>query len=219
MKYKIIIFLIILTSCSSEMENLVIEGKISGLKNSKIYLSNVEEGKIIDSTNVIDGEFKLQTYLDSSEEMSIILGDKKSENKFYFISEPVHILFTSSKDKFVFNGKIQNSKLYSDYKNLNNQIIKFDEKDVEMLAKQIEISMNGNQNKYDSINEQRLKLNQKKILYIVNYAMNNTSNPLSAFISYKYRENINKKYLEKIYENLSDEVKDSFYGEKLSSMF
>ena len=219
MKYNIIIFLIILTSCSSEKEKLIIEGKISGVKNSKIYLSTVEEGKIIDSANIIDGEFKLQTYLDATEEMSIILGNKNSENKFYFISEPVHVLFTSSKDKFVFNGKIQNSKLYSDYKNLNNQINQFDEKDIEMLAKQIEISINGNQNKYDSINEQRLKLNQKKILYIVNYAMNNKSNPLSAFISYKYRENINKKYLEKIYENLSDEVKDSFYGEKLSSMF
>ncbi len=219
MKYNIIIFLIILTSCSSEKENLIIEGKISGVKNSKIYLSTVEEGKIIDSANIIDGEFKLQTYLDATEEMSIILGNKNSENKFYFISEPVHVLFTSSKDKFVFNGKIQNSKLYSDYKNLNNQINQFDEKDVEMLAKQIEISINGNQNKYDSINEQRLKLNKKKILYIVNYSMNNKSNPLSAFISYKYRENINKKYLEKIYENLSDEVKDSFYGEKLSSMF
>ena len=219
MKYNIIIFLIILTSCSSEKENLIIEGKISGVKNSKIYLSTVEEGKIIDSANIIDGEFKLQTYLDATEEMSIILGNKNSENKFYFISEPVNVLFTSSKDKFVFNGKIQNSKLYSDYKNLNNQINQFDEKDVEMLAKQIEISINGNQNKYDSINEQRLKLNKKKILYIVNYSMNNKSNPLSAFISYKYRENINKKYLEKIYENLSDEVKDSFYGEKLSSMF
>ena len=63
MKYKIIIFLIILTSCSSEMENLIIEGKISGVKNSKIYLSNVEEGKIIDSTNVIDGEFKLPLHI------------------------------------------------------------------------------------------------------------------------------------------------------------
>ena len=219
MKYNIIIFLIILTSCSSEKENLIIEGKISGVKNSKIYLSTVEEGKIIDSANIIDGEFKLQTYLDATEEMSIILGNKNSENKFYFISEPVHVLFTSSKDKFVFNGKIQNSKLYSDYKNLNNQINQFDEKDVEMLAKQIEISINGNQNKYDSINEQRLKLNQKKILFIVNYAMSNPSNLLSAFISYKYRENINKKYLEKIYENLSDEVKDSYYGNKLNSIF
>ena len=49
--------------------------------------------------------------------------------------------------------------------------------------------------------------------------MSNASNPLSAFISYKYQENINKKYLEKIYENLSYEVKDSYYGNKLSSIF
>ncbi|GIR21888.1 MAG: hypothetical protein CM15mP36_10950 [Flavobacteriales bacterium] len=50
--------------------------------------------------------------------MSMILGDRNSEDKFDFISEPAHILFTSSKDKFVFNGQIQNSKLYTDYKNL-----------------------------------------------------------------------------------------------------
>ena len=49
--------------------------------------------------------------------------------------------------------------------------------------------------------------------------MNNSSNPISAFISYKYRENINKKYLEKIYENLSEEIKNSYYGAKLSSSF
>ena len=218
-KYNIIIFLIILTSCSSEKENLIIEGKISGVKNSKIYLSFVEEGKIIDSVNIIDGKFKLQTYIDATREMSIILGDKNSENKFDFISEPTNILFTSSKDKFVFNGKIQNSKLYSDYKNLKNQINRFEEKDLEMLAKQIGISVKGDQNKYDSINNQRFKLNQRKILFIVNYAMNNASNPVSAFISYKNRENINKKYLEKIYENLSEEIKNSYYGDKLRSSF
>ena len=218
-KYNIIIFLIILTSCSSEKENLIIEGKISGVKNSKIYLSSAEEEEIIDSVNIIDGKFTLKTYLDTTKEMSMILGDKNSENKFDFITEPAHILFTSSKDKFEFNGRIQNSNLYSDYKNLENQINQFDEKDIEMLAEQIEISIKGDQNKYDYINEQRLKLNQKKILFIVNYAMSNASNPLSAFISYKYRKNINKKYLEKIYKNLGDEVKDSYYGNKLSSIF
>ena len=219
MKNKIIIFLIILSSCSLDKENLIIEGKISGVKNSKIYLLSTEEGKIIDSINIIDGKFKLKTYVEDTKEMSMILGNKKSENKFDFITEPAHILFTSSKDKFVFNGKIQNSKLYSDYKNLKNQINKFNDKDLEMLAEQIEISVQGNQNKYDSINKQRLKFNQKKILFIVNYAMSNSSNPISAFISYKNRENINKIYLEKIYKNLSDEVKSSYYGVKLRSTF
>lgn len=219
MKNKIIIFLIILTSCSSEKENLIIEGKISGVKNSKIYLSSVDEEEILDSVNIIDGKFTLKTYVDKTKEMSMILGDRNSEDKFDFISEPAHILFTSSKDKFVFNGQIQNSKLYTDYKNLKNQINRFNEKDLEMLAEQIEISVIGNPNKYDSINEQRLKLNQRKILFIVNYASNNSSNPISAFISYKYRENINEKFLEKIYENLSEEIKNSYYGAKLSSSF
>ena len=219
MKNKIIIFLIIITSCSSEKENLKIEGKIYGIKNSKIYLSSVEEGKIIDSVNIKDGKFTLNTYIDEDMEMSMILGDKNSENKFDFMTEPGEILFTSTREKFVFNGKIQNSKLYSDYINLKNQISLFDERDIDMLAKLIETTVKGNQSKNDSINEQRIKLNNKKILFIVNYAMTNVSDPLSAFISYKYRENINKKYLEKIYEKLSDEVKSSYYGVKLSSIF
>ena len=217
MKNKIIIFLIILTSCSSEKENLIIEGEISGVKNSKIYLSSADKVEILDSVNIINGKFTLKTYVDSTKEMSMILGDKNSENKFDFISEPAHILFKSSKDKFVFNGKIQNSKLYIDYKNLKNQINRFDEKDLEMLAEQIEISVKGNPNKYDSINEQRLKLNQRKILFIVNYAMNNKTSPLSAFISYKYRNSISDDYLKKIFENLSDEIKGSYYGAKLNS--
>ena len=219
MKNNIIIFLIILTSCSSEKENLIIEGKISGVKNSKIYLSSVDEEEILDSVNIIDGKFTLKTYVDKTKEMSMILGDKNSEDKFDFISEPAHILFTSSKDKFVFNGQIQNSKLYTDYINLKNQINRFDEKDLEMLAKQIEISVKGDPNKYDSINDERIKLNQRKILFIVNYAYNNSSNLISAFISFKYRENINEKFLKKIYENLSEEIKNSYYGDKLSSSF
>ena len=216
MKKTVFIILIFLSSCSGEKENLIIEGDIQGVKNSIIYLSYSDSQKIIDSAKVINGKFNIKIYLNEPVEMDLILDNKNSENKFDFITEPEHILFTSSKDKFVFNGKIQNSKLYSDYKNLKNQINKFDQKDLEILAEQIQISVKGNQNKYDSLDQQRLKLNQRKILFIVNYAMNNNS-PLSAFISYKYRNSISDDYLKKIFENLSDEIKGSYYGAKLNS--
>ena len=61
------------------------------------------------------------------------------------------------------------------------------------------------------------KLNQKKILFIVNYSLNNNSSPVSAFIIHKYKESINKKYITKVYENFSDELKSSYYGKKLIS--
>ena len=218
MKNKAIIFLIILTSCSLEKNNLIIKGEISEVKNSKIYLANTEQEKIVDSARIINGKFIMEASINEPLEMSLILDNKNSKNKFNFITEPGQILFTSSKNKFIFNGKIQNSKIYSDLKKLENQINRFDEMDLDMLAEQIKVSSNRDQNKYDSINKQRLKINEKKILFIVNYAINNSSNPLSAYISYKYKGNISKKYLEKIYEKLSDEVKYSYYGNKLVSI-
>ena len=216
-KVLVFIFFILISACEIDKDNMIIEGQIIDLKNSKIYLAVVDEGKIIDSANVIDGKFTLKTYINEPIEMSLILKDKNSGEKFNFFSEPSNILFRSSKEKFIFNAQIQNSKLFTEFKNIENQIGKFNEKDLELLAEQIELSVRGDQKKYDSINGERIKINQKKILFIVNYSLNNNSSPVSAFIIHKYKESINKNYITKVYENFSDELKSSYYGKKLIS--
>ena len=216
-KLVVFIFLIIISACEIRNDNMIIEGQILDLKNSKIYLTLVDEEKIIDSANVINGKFTLKTYINEPIEMSLILNEKKSNEKFNFFSEPTDILFRSSKEKFIYNAQIQNSKLYTELKNIENQIGKFNEKDLELLAEQIEFSVKGDQKKYDSINGERIKINQKKILFIVNYSLNNNSSPVSAFIIHKYKESINKNYITKVYENFSDELKSSYYGKKLIS--
>ena len=216
-RFALIIFLIFISACEIGNDNMIIVGQIIDLKNSKIYLKIVDEEKIIDSANVIDGNFTLKTYIDEPIEMSLILKEKNSSEKFIFFSEPSNILFKSSKEKFIFNAKIQNSKLFTEFKNIENQIAKFNEKDLELLAEQIEFSVKGDQKKYDLLDEERIKINQKKILFIVNYALNNNSSPVSAFIIHKYKESINKNYIEKVYKNFSDELKISYYGKKLNS--
>ena len=216
-KFLVFIFFIFISSCEIEKDNMIIEGQIIDLKNSKIYLTIVDEEKIIDSANVIDGKFTLKTYINEPIEMSLILNEKNSSEKFNFFSEPTEILFRSSKEKFIFNAQILNSKLFTEFKNIENQIGKFNEKDLKLLAEQIEFSVKGDQKKYDSINRDRIKINQKKILFIVNYSLNNNSSPLSAFLIHKYKEGINKNYIAKVYENFSDELKSSYYGKKLIS--
>ena len=216
-KVLIFIFFILISACEINKDNMIIEGQIIDLKNSKIYLAVVDEGRIIDSANVIDGRFTLKTYINEPIEMSLILKEKNSNEKFNFFSEPSSILFRSSKEKFIFNAQIQNSKLYTEFKNIENQIGKFNEKDLELLAEQIELSVKGDQKKYDMINEERIKINQKKILFIVNHCLNNNSSPVSAFIIHKYKESIKKNYISKVYENFSDELKSSYYGKKLIS--
>ena len=217
-KLLVFILFIFISACEIDKDNMIIEGQIIDLKNSKIYLAVVDEGKIIDSANVIDGKFTLKTYINEPIEMSLILKEKNSAEKFNFFSEPSSILFRSSKEKFIFNAQIQNSKLFTEFKNIENQIGKFNEKDLELLAEQIELSVRGgDQKKYDSINVERIKINQKKILFLVNYSLNNNSSPVSAFIIHKYKESINKNYITKVYENFSDELKSSYYGKKLIS--
>ena len=216
-RLALIIILIFISACKNGNDNMFIEGKILDLKNSKIYLMIVDEEKIIDSANIIDGKFSLKTYIEEPIEMSLILKEKNSTEKFNFFSEPSSILFRSSKEKFIFNAQIQNSKLFTEFKNIENQIGKFNEKDLELLAEQIELSVRGDQKKYDSINRERIKINQKKILFLVNYSLNNNSSPVSAFIIHKYKESINKNYITKVYENFSDELKSSYYGKKLIS--
>ena len=48
-KLVIFIFLILIYACNIDNDNMIIEGQIIDLKNSKIYLAVVDEGKIIDS--------------------------------------------------------------------------------------------------------------------------------------------------------------------------
>ena len=216
-KFLVFIFFILISSCEIDKDNMIIEGQIIDLNNSKIYLTIADEEKIIDSAYVIDGKFTLKTYINEPIEMSLILREKNSGEKFNFFSEPSSILFRSSKEKFIFNAQIQNSKLFTEFKNIENQIGKFNEKDLELLAEQIQLSVRGDQKKYDLINGERIKINQKKILFIVNYSLNNNSSPVSAFIIHKYKESINKNYITKVYENFSDELKSSYYGKKLIS--
>jgi|TARA_A100001011_G_scaffold159088_1_gene167405 hypothetical protein len=156
MKKFIVFFFILISTCAIDKNNMIIEGQIIDLRNSKIYLAMVDKGKIIDSANVIDGKFNLKTHINEPMEMSLILKEKNSGEKFNFFSDPSSILFRSSKEKFIFNAQIQNSKLFTEFKNIENQIGKFNEKDLEQLAEQIGLFVRGDQKKYDSIKGERI---------------------------------------------------------------
>ena len=58
-------------------------------------------------------------------------------------------------------------------------------------------------------------ITRKKILYSLNFAMNNSSKEISAYIGLYELNNISKKYLDSLYSKLDSEIKNSFYGKKL----
>ena len=189
-KFVIIIFAVV-CSCLSDKDEINISGEIKGLNNSFIYLIQPDRNILLDSSKVINEKFDLTAYINEPLELVLKIQSQDSENSFSFISEPSSkIIFTSSKEKFEFNGKIENSSLNSEFEKLEIQINKYHEKDLEMLGKQIEASIKQNKIKYDSLNKERIKLTQKKILFVVNYCLNNNST--SAWIYICMSINTNK---------------------------
>lgn len=214
-KFTIIIFAI-LCSCLSDKDEINISGEIKGLNNSFIYLIQPDSNTLLDSSKVVNEKFDLTAYINEPLELVLKIQSKDSENIFSFISEPsAKIIFTSSKEKFEFNGKIENSDLNYEFEKLNGHINRYNDIDLQMLEQQIQASIENNTKKYDSLNEERLKVDQKKILFIVNYCLNNNTNILSPYLAYKYKNNINLGFLEKIYQNLSKEMRETYYGRKL----
>lgn len=214
-KFLIIIFAII-CSCLSDKDEINISGEIKGLNNSFIYLIQPNSNTLLDSSKVVNEKFNLTAYINEPLELVLKIQSKDSENIFSFISEPsAKIIFTSSKEKFEFNGKIENSDLNYEFEKLNSHINRYNDIDLQMLEQQIQASIENNKKKYDSLNEERLKVDQKKILFIVNYCLNNNTNILSPYLAYKYKNNINLGFLENIYQNLSEEMRETYYGRKL----
>ena len=214
-KFLIIIFTIV-CSCLSDKDEINISGEIKGLNNSFIYLIQPDSNTLLDSSKVVNEKFNLTAYINEPLELVLKIQSKDSENRFSFISEPsAKIIFTSSKEKFEFNGKIENSDLNYEFEKLNSHINRYNDIDLQMLEQQIQASIENNKKKYDSLNKERLKVDQKKILFIVNYCLNNNSNILSPYLAYKYKENINLGFLENIYQNLSEEMSETYYGSKL----
>ena len=214
-KFTIIIFAII-CSCLSDKDEINISGEIKGLNNSFIYLIQPDSNTLLDSSKVVNEKFDLTAYINEPLELVLKIQSKDSENIFSFISEPsAKIIFTSSKEKFEFNGKIENSDLNYEFEKLNGHINRYNDIDLQMLEQQIQASIENNNKKYDSLNEERLKVDQKKILFIVNYCLNNNTNILSPYLAYKYKNNINLGFLENIYQNLSEEMRETYYGRKL----
>jgi hypothetical protein len=216
MKKFIIIIFAIICSCLSDKDEINISGEIKGLNNSFIYLIQPNSNTLLDSSKVVNEKFNLTAYINEPLELVLKIQSKDSENIFSFISEPsAKIIFTSSKEKFEFNGKIENSDLNYEFEKLNSHINRYNDIDLQMLEQQIQASIENNKKKYDSLNEERLKVDQKKILFIVNYCLNNNTNILSPYLAYKYKNNINLGFLENIYQNLSEEMRETYYGRKL----
>ena len=220
-KIYFLIPLIILSSCSSQRNKMIVTGNIDGLKKGTLYLQKQQDSIITSVDSIlIDGssEFVLETEIEEPDIYYLYL-DKNDGDSLNDI-----ITFFGNVGKININTRLQtfdsgykiigskNSELLEEYLSI---IRKFNSQNLDLLEIFYNAQIENNKKRIDSVNTQLNNLITRKYLYSLNFATNNSEYEISPYIAVSQIADTNVDLLIQLYDTLPENIKNSKYGKIL----
>jgi len=218
-KISVIGLLLLIVACSQEKElgNMVVQGKIKGVKKGTLYLKKMRDTLIVsvDSIRLFGKDsFTLSDNITSPEMYFLSLDQNQSTLSFF--GEEGIITINDQVEKFgvspVIEGSI-NQKILESYKEVAK---KFQGKQLDLLAANMQAQKDRDLETSQSLRKKAEKQNLKKYIYTINFALNNVDTEAAAYITLTELVNANVKYLDSINNSLTEKVQQSYYGKKLA---
>jgi hypothetical protein len=220
-KYLLLLFFF---GCTNNVnKNISISGSIKGLRKGKLYLQKYVDDSIlvnIDSLK-IDGveNFEFSDSLGQAQFYFLALEKDETDTtiqKIPFFAEKGKIEINTRLNTYLSSAKVEGSEnqiLWDEYLMIMR---KFNNQNIELVKDYLEKKGEFNSKKRNKIFEKKNNLiSRKKILFSLNFAMNNSDKEISAYIGLYELNDISKKYLDSLYSKLNTNIKKSFYGKKL----
>ena len=218
-KVLVVCLLLLIVACSQEKElgNMVVQGKIKGLKKGTLYLQKMRDTVVVSVDSIrLFGEdtFTLTDNITSSE-MYFLNLDQNQSTLSFFVEEGT-ITINDQIEKFGVAPLIEgssNQKVLEDYKEVAK---KFQGKQLDLLAANLQAQKDNDLETSQSLRKQAEKQQLKKYIYTINFALNHADTEAAAYITITELVNANIKYLDSINNSLSKKVQQSYYGKKLA---
>ena len=212
-----LLFLIVACSKEKELGNMVVQGKIKGVKKGTLYLKKMRDTLIVsvDSIRLFGKDSFTLTDNITSPEMYFLTLDQ-NQSTLSFFGEEGNITVNDQIEKFGISPRIEgsnNQKILEKYKEVAN---KFQDKQLDLLAANMQAQIDSDIETSQSLRKQAEKQNLKKYIFTINFALNNSDTEAAAYITLTELVNANVKYLDSINNSLTKKVKQSYYGEKLA---
>ena len=218
--------LLILTfvSCTNDIsKNLSVSGSIKGLRKGKLYLQKFTNDTILVNIDSLEVEglenFEFNDSLGEAQFYYLALKKDESDTaiqKIPFFAEKGDIKINTRLNTFLSSVKIEGSEnqiLWDEYLMIMR---KFNNQNIQLVKDYLEKKGEFDSKKRDVLFEKKNGLiNRKKVLFSLNFAMNNIDKEISAYIGLYELNNISNKYLDSLYSKLNTDIKNSFYGKKL----
>jgi len=212
----------LLASCNSTSENTEVTISINGLKKGTVYLQKITEAGLINLDSVeSNGKETLNLRLNLNHpELIYAYLDKADGSTFNdrlaFFAEPGEIHISTSLTNFENDAVIKAGEEHEAFKNLQEMLSRFTKKDFELM--QLAQTDRINDDRFvDSIVKQSNSNNIKRYQFIANYALSNPNKYVSAYLVTSEGEELNPKWKDSIFNNFSEAIKKSTYGQQLNS--
>ena len=200
---------------------MILDLKVEGFKKGKIYLQKIKDSVLvnIDSIYVEDDNYlQFKQNIKSPEIFYIALNISKNDNRIEFFAENSDIAIKSNLKRFNSDFTVTGSFNDSIYRNYQNIIKKFNYEKLDLIEKSINLTK---MQKFDSVNliENEIQnIDKRKLLYSLNYAVNNGNSSVAPFIAINNFNNNDRLILDTIFRSLDKNVKGSKYGKMLSKL-
>ncbi len=207
-----------MVSCGKKQGNMLVEGKIKGLRKGVLYLQKKKDTVLVavDSVQLFGKEeFKLSDDVESPQMYYLTFKDNNQEKKLMFFAEKGKITINDNLQQFGWKPKItgsENQKLFEKFKKIDN-IYRL--KRLDFIAKDLEARMKKDTIEANKLKKAYQKMMRKRFASTIQFALNHKDFEVSPYIAISELFDANFRYVDSINNNLSDKVKRSLYGKQL----
>ena len=227
-KYGLLILwaLLLTASCSGEDEknNMVVEGRIKGLKKGTLYLQYIPDSTLVtlDSLEIRgDGAFRLQAIVSEPDLYYLYLSKADNnilDDRIAFFGEPGRYHIESSWNAFEADAEIQGTEAQEKYERFKENMSRFNLQRLELARALSPGGGVADSVRMDSLQTALDQNLRRSYLYTLNYALSNKDSYLAPFITVTEVADANTKYLDSVYRALPPHIAASKYGKKLKEI-
>jgi len=211
----LIYFLLILTGCENNQNDMTVKVDVKNFKKGNIYLQKISDSTLInvDSVFVKKNEpIILKSKIDSPELFYLNLDVSNIENRIEFFGEKGEININTSLEKFNSDFIISGSSTDSIYRTYISVIKKFNNQRLDLIKLSFDLAKIEMNDSLVKIQNQINSLNKRQYLYNLNYVVSNGKSYLSPLIAINEFSDSGKIVLDTIKNSMSNEVLNSKYG-------
>lgn len=220
---SLILLVILFVSCGKDKaSNFTLKGEIKGLKKGVVYLQRDGDSTIIDLDSMeITGqpEFTLTTNLEEPILLYLKLFKNDGEEHYipFFADKGITEIKTSL-NNFNFDADVKGSKQQDLLNDYTKVISKFRDQNLNLIETTFLAQKDNDSIALDSLNRASETLLKRKYSYTIQFALNHQDNMIAPYLALYEIPSANPVYIDSVYNGLTEEIKNSFYGKKLSKV-